>query len=105
MAMKRTHDVCATVGEYESGGETKHRKVKIGSVLTDDANGRMSIVIDEPWDHQMRALFGPKWSGWLSVFEARTGCERNEFAANQGGGRHTTMTPDGKVVDEDLPFG
>lgn len=58
--MPRTHNVTATVGTYESHGETKRRYFKCGSAFTNE-EGQFSLKID--------ALpVGPEWNGWLSLY-------------------------------------
>jgi hypothetical protein len=60
MANKKTHDVVATVGEYESQGEKKKRYVNCGSAFTND-QGQISIKLDT-------VPVSPQWSGWLSLY-------------------------------------
>lgn len=65
MSMQRTHDVCASNGEYRnSHGETKKRWLNVGSAFTDPADGRMSIKLDT-------VPVGPDWSGWFSLFPVK----------------------------------
>lgn len=61
--MQKTHDVVATVGEYQDrNGETKKRYVNVGALFTDPETGHMSA--------KMEAFpCSPEWSGWLSFFE------------------------------------
>lgn len=63
MPSKKTHDVVATVGEYESQGQKKKRYVNCGSAFTDET-GRISIKLDS-------VPVSPEWSGWLSLFEPK----------------------------------
>ena len=64
--MKKTHDLVATVGEYQDkqSGEMKKRYVNCGVVLTDEETGRMSIKLET-------VPVSPEWSGWFSLFEPR----------------------------------
>ena len=64
MPSKRTHDVVATVGEYQNGqGETKKRYVTIGSAFTDDQS-RVSIKLDA-------IPVSNDWSNWLSLYPVK----------------------------------
>ncbi len=62
---KPTHDLLATIGEYTDTktGEKKKRRVRVGTVFTDD-EGRESIKLDS-------IPTGNTWNGWLSKFPVR----------------------------------
>jgi hypothetical protein len=60
MPSRKTHDVVATVGEYESQGQKKKRYANVGSAFTND-EGQISIKLDT-------VPVSPDWSGWLSLY-------------------------------------
>lgn len=100
MPSRKTHDVVATVGEYEVQGQKKKRYVNVGSAFTND-EGNISIKLDA-------VPVSPEWSGWLSLFVPK---ERQQQAPPQtrpvGGGYRKANVPEEPVggMDEDsIPF-
>ncbi len=67
MTMRRTHDVTLTVGEYEKDGQGKKERVKIGSMMTDDQSGNMSICLKVPPSFKTSEKTGYP-EAWLSLF-------------------------------------
>lgn len=73
MAMRKTHDLAASTGEYlDSHGEKKKRWQNCGAMFEDSENGRISIKVEA-------VPVGPEWSGWFSAFPV----ERNQAAPQQ----------------------
>ena len=92
---KYTHDVTATVGSYTNReGDEKKRYVNVGKAFTDDY-GRISIKLET-------IPVGPEWSGWLSLYPAKTREEREESYRGNASSPKTTATPD--EDDDDIPF-
>ncbi len=67
MTMRRTHDVTLTVGEYEKDGQSKKQRVNIGTMMTDDQSGNMSICLKVPPAFKMSDKTGYP-EAWLSLF-------------------------------------
>ena len=67
MTMRRTHDVTLTVGEYEKDGQSKKQRVNIGTMMTDDQSGNMSICLKVPPAFKMSEKTGYP-EAWLSLF-------------------------------------
>ena len=65
--MKRTHNVCLTTGEYEKDGQQKKRRITIGTMMTDDQNGNMSILLEVPPAFKTDSKTGYPVA-WLSLF-------------------------------------
>mgnify|MGYP001575965517 FL=1 len=65
--MRRTHNVTLTVGEYEKDGQSKKQRVNIGTMMTDDQNGNMSICLKVPPSFKMSEKTGYP-EAWLSLF-------------------------------------
>lgn len=66
MPAKYTHDIVATVGKYtdRQTGEEKKQYLTVGKGFTDE-QGRQSL--------KLNALpVGPEWSGWVSLYPAKT---------------------------------
>lgn len=72
-----THDVTATIGEYTDNqtGEKKKRYLTVGKGFTDD-QGRISLKLEA-------VPVGPEWSGWLSLYPADRGRQRQAPQASQ----------------------
>ena len=87
MANRRTHDVVATVGNYEKNGEKKKRFANVGSAFTDE-EGRVSIKLDS-------VPVSPEWSGWLSLYPIEKSEQRRPA---RPAGNSVTDDP------EDIPF-
>ena len=64
--MKRTHNVCLTVDEYEKDGQTKKKRITIGTMMTDDQSGNMSLVLNVPPTFKINQKGYPE--AWLSLF-------------------------------------
>jgi hypothetical protein len=91
MAIKRTHDVVATVGTYKDrDGNEKKRYVNCGSAFLDDS-GRMSIKLET-------IPVSPEWSGWVSLYAV----EKRDAPAPAAADRYRGA-PDGPD-GEDIPF-
>jgi len=89
---KYTHDVTATVGSYTNReGDEKKRYVNVGKAFTDDS-GRISIKLET-------IPVGPDWSGWLSLYPAKTREEREE--TNRGNASNPKPP---KEDDDAIPF-
>jgi single-stranded DNA-binding protein len=95
--MKKTHDLLATVGEYEDrqSGEKKKRRVNVGCIMQDD-EGRLSVKLET-------VPVSPNWSGWLNAFPAdqkRAGEAPTRESRPSGASRPAAPQPE----DDDIPF-
>lgn len=105
MPSTRTHDVCATIGEYtNSAGEKKKRYITVGSAFTDE-QGRLSIKLDA-------VPVTPEWSGWLSLYEPKPKGENKppsqSYRAPEGG-RRASVPPVSQQTEsaddlDEIPF-
>ena len=66
MTMRRTHNITVTTGEYEKEGQQKKKRVTIGSMMTDDQSGNMSICLELPPAFKLDNDGYP--IAWLQVF-------------------------------------
>lgn len=94
MKARPTHELLATIGEYEDKqtGEKKKRRLKIATVFTGE-DGRESFKFE-------CLPFGVEWSGWASKFEIR---DRREQREAPPAGRYESA---GEMLagDDDIPF-
>ena len=92
MAIKKTHDVVATVGTYKDrDGNEKKRYVNCGSAFLDDS-GRMSIKLET-------IPVSPEWSGWISLYAV----EKRDAPAPAPATDRYRGAPGG-LDGEDIPF-
>jgi hypothetical protein len=94
MKARKTHDVVATVGKYQSNGEEKKRYLTCGSAFSDD-QGRISIKLDA-------VPVTPEWSGWLSLYPVKDQPKREERPQRQEVKREPMSSP--QEQDSDIPF-
>ena len=105
MSMKKTADLCASVGEYKhrETGQVKKRWMKVGVEMTDTETGRRSLKLEA-------VLVGTDWSGWLSVFPVEERGEGNHHkghssaktSAGMAGKAQSGFEDEGE--GDDIPF-
>ena len=92
MAMRRTHDVTLTVGEYEKDGQQKKQRVNIGTMMTDDVSGNMSICLKVPPAFKMSEKTGYP-EAWLSLFPIENRQQQPQAPQNFGQGQPMQQAP------------
>jgi len=105
MRMKKTADLCASVGEYKDRetGQMRKRWVNVGVEMTDPETGRRSLKLEV-----MPVV--PEWSGWLSVFPVEERGEGNHHRGHSSAKTSAGMAGkaqsgfEDEVEGDDIPF-
>ena len=101
MARRRTHDVTLTVGEYEKDGQSKKQRVNIGTMMTDDQSGNMSICLKVPPAFKTSEKTGYP-EAWLSLFpiENKQQAPQQQFAQPQTQPQYQAPQQPGQTIQQ-----